>query len=308
MPPVNGILLIDKPEGMTSAAVVRVVKHVLAGEKVGHLGTLDPFAGGLLPICLGTGTKISQFLMVERKAYSGTIRLGIETDTFDSTGMVIKTEPVPQHDETTLRKLEAQFTGEHWQTPPMYSAIKRQGVPLYKLARQGIEVDREPRKVTIEQLTLTSMGNDTLSFLLRCSKGTYVRSFAADLGVILGCGAHLATLRRTEFGPFSVDQALPLTLVAARCEQRTLPVLSLEQALQHYRAVEITEEAALRLRQGRQEALREILHEATTGEIVQLLSPRGELVAMVQFQGEWKLLRVFSTLQSEDGVLRGIGD
>ena len=308
MPPVNGILLIDKPEGMTSAAVVRVVKHVLAGEKVGHLGTLDPFAGGLLPICLGTGTKISQFLMVERKAYSGTIRLGVETDTFDSTGMVIKTAPVPQNDEITLRKLEAQFTGEHWQTPPMYSAIKHKGVPLYKLARQGVEVDREPRKVTIEQLTLTPMGNDTLSFLLRCSKGTYVRSFAADLGVTLGCGAHLATLRRTEFGPFSVDQALPLTLVAARCEQRTLPVLSLEQALQHYRAVEITEEAALRLRQGRQEALREILHEATTGEIVQLLSPGGELVAMVQFQGEWKLLRVFSTLQSEDGVLRGIGD
>jgi len=308
VPPVNGILLIDKPEGMTSAAVVRVVKHVLAGEKVGHLGTLDPFAGGLLPICLGTGTKISQFLMVERKAYSGTIRLGVETDTFDSTGMVIKTAPVPQNDEITLRKLEAQFTGEHWQTPPMYSAIKRKGVPLYKLARQGIEVDREPRKVTIEQLTLTPMGNDTLSFLLRCSKGTYVRSFAADLGVTLGCGAHLATLRRTEFGPFSVDQALPLTLVAARCEQRTLPVLSLEQALQHYRAVEITEEAALRLRQGRQEALREILHEAKTGEIVQLISPRGDLVAMVQFQGEWKLLRVFSTLQSEDGVLRGIGD
>ncbi len=308
MPPVNGILLIDKPEGMTSAAVVRVVKHVLAGEKVGHLGTLDPFAGGLLPICLGTGTKISQFLMVERKAYSGTIRLGIETDTFDSTGMVIKTAPVPQNDEITLRKLEAQFTGEHWQTPPMYSAIKHKGVPLYKLARQGVEVDREPRKVTIEQLTLTPMGNDTLSFLLRCSKGTYVRSFAADLGVTLGCGAHLATLRRTEFGPFSVDQALPLTLVAARCEQRTLPVLSLEQALQHYRAVEITEEAALRLRQGRQEALREILHETTTGEIVQLHGPGGELVAMVQFQGEWKLLRVFSTLQSEGGVLRGIGD
>jgi tRNA pseudouridine55 synthase len=306
--PVNGILLIDKPEGMTSAAVVRVVKRVLAGEKVGHLGTLDPFAGGLLPICLGTGTKISQFLMVERKAYSGTIRLGVETDTFDSTGTVIKTASVPQNDEITLRQLEAQFTGEHWQTPPMYSAIKRKGVPLYKLARQGIEVDREPRKVTIEQLTLTSMGNDTLSFLLRCSKGTYVRSFAADLGATLGCGAHLATLRRTEFGPFSVDQALPLTLVAARCEQRTLPVLSLEQALQHYRAVELTEEATLRLRQGRQEALREILHESTTGEIVQLLSPRGELVAMVQFQGEWKLLRVFSTLQSEGGVLRGIGD
>jgi len=305
VPAVNGILLIDKPDGMTSAAVVQAVKHRLGEEKVGHLGTLDPFATGLLPVCLGTGTKISQFLMVERKAYSGTIRLGVETDTFDSTGMVIKTSPIPPTDEATLRKLEAQFTGEQWQTPPMYSAIKRKGVPLYKLARQGLEVDREPRKVTIEQLTLTSVSNDTLSFSLGCSKGTYVRSLAVDLGTSLGCGAHLATLRRTEFGPFSIDQALPLFLLATRWEQRTLPVLSLEQALRHYRAVEITERIAIMLRQGRQEALREIAQKATTDEIVQLLGQNGELVAMVQFQGEWKLLRVFSTLQSGGGVLRG---
>ncbi len=309
MPAVNGILLIDKPEGMTSAAVVRAVKHILAEEKVGHLGTLDPFASGLLPICLGTGTKISQFLMVERKAYSGTIRLGVETDTFDSTGTVIKMSPVPLSDENTLRKLEAQFIGEQWQIPPMYSAIKRKGVPLYKLARQGIEIDREPRKVTIERLTLKATGTDTLSFSLGCSKGTYVRSLAADLGATLGCGAHLATLRRTEFGPFLVDQALSLSLLATRWEQRTLPVLSLEQALRHYRAVEITERIAVMLCQGRQEALREIAQEATTDEIVQLLGPEGELVAMVRHDhGEWKLLRVFSTLQLRGGMLRGTED
>lgn len=308
MPAVKGILLIDKPEGMTSAGVVRVVKQVLAEDKVGHLGTLDPFASGLLPICLGAGTKIAQFLMVERKAYSGTIRLGVGTDTFDSTGTVIQTLPVPSIDDTTLRKLEVQFTGEQWQTPPMYSAIKRKGVPLYKLARQGIEVDREPRKITIEQLTLTSVGDDILSFSLACSKGTYVRSLAVDLGATLGCGAHLATLRRTEFGPFVIAQAVALSLVPAFWEQRTLPVLSLEQALQHYRAIEITEQVAALLRQGRQEALRKISQEAREGEIVQLLGPAGELAAMVQFQGEWKLLRVFSTLQSGDGVLRGTQD
>jgi tRNA pseudouridine55 synthase len=290
-------LLIDKPEGITSAAVVREVKRTLGEEKVGHLGTLDPFASGLLPICLGAGTKIAQFLMVERKAYSGTIRLGVETDTFDSTGAVTKTSLVPPINEAALRKLEAQFTGEQWQTPPMYSAIKRKGMPLYKLARQGVEVDREPRQVTIEQLTLTAIDNDSLGFSLRCSKGTYVRSFAVDLGASLGCGAHLATLRRTEFGPFSVEQALPLPFLARHWERKTLPLLSLEQALRHYRAMEITGQTVLRLRQGRQEALRELRQQADSGEIVQLLSQNGELVAMVQFDGEWKLLRVFATLQ-----------
>ena len=305
MPAVNGILLIDKPEGMTSAGVVRVAKKALGEDKVGHLGTLDPFASGLLPLCLGAGTKIAQFLILEQKAYSGTIRLGVETDTFDRTGTVTRTAPVPPLDGATLRKLESQFTGEQWQTPPMYSAIKRKGVPLYKLARQGVEVNREPRKVTIEQLTLTSISDDTLSFSLVCSKGTYVRSFAADLGATLGCGAHLATLRRTEFGPFSIVQAVPLSLLASCREQRSLPLLSLEQALRHCRAIKITERVAALLRQGRQEVLQEISRDEKEGKIVQLLGPTGELIAMVQFQGEWKLLRVFSTLQPRDGVLRG---
>jgi len=297
VPAVNGILLIDKPEGMTSAAVVRVVKKELGEEKVGHLGTLDPFASGLLPLCLGTGTKISQFLMGERKAYSGTIRLGVETDTFDCTGTVTKTTPVPLINDTLLRKLEQQFTGEQWQTPPMYSAIKRKGVPLYKLARQGIEVDRTPRQITITQFSLTSVSADTLSFSLDCSKGTYVRSLAVDLGATLGCGAHLATLRRTEFGPFTITQALALSLLTSAQAQQTLPLVSLEKALRHYRAISIAAQMVAMLRQGRQEVLRDLASEATPDEIVQLVGPNDELVAMVQFQGKWKLLRVFSTLQ-----------
>jgi len=294
---VNGILLIDKPEGMTSAAVVRVVKKELGEEKVGHLGTLDPFASGLLPLCLGTGTKISQFLMGERKAYSGTIRLGVETDTFDRTGTVTKTSPVPLIDDTLLRKLEHQFTGEQWQTPPMYSAIKRKGVPLYKLARQGIEVDRAPRQIIITRFALISIGEDTLKFSLDCSKGTYVRSLAVDLGATLGCGAHLASLRRTEFGSFAVAQALDLSLLASAHAQQILPLVSLEKALQCYRAIAITPQMAAMLRQGRQEVLRDLTSDATPDEIMQLVGPNGELVAMVQFHGEWKLLRIFSTLQ-----------
>jgi tRNA pseudouridine55 synthase len=297
VPAVNGILLIDKPEGLTSAAVVRVVKKELGEEKVGHLGTLDPFASGLLPLCLGTGTKISQFLMGERKAYSGTIRLGVETDTFDCTGTVTKTTPVPLVDDTLLRNLEQQFTGEQWQTPPMYSAIKRKGVPLYKLARQGIEVDRAPRQITITHFAVTAVSADTLSFSLDCSKGTYVRSLAVDLGATLGCGAHLASLRRTEFGSFTIAQALDLSRLANAQAEQTLPLVSMEKALQHYRAITIRPQGVAMLRQGRQAMLREIAPGASAGEVVQLVEANGELVAMVQFHGEWKLLRVFSALQ-----------
>lgn len=297
MPAVNGILLIDKPEGMTSAAVVRVVKKELGEEKVGHLGTLDPFASGLLPICLGIGTKISQFLMSERKAYSGTIRLGVETDTFDRTGTVTKTTAVPQIDDLLLRKLEQQFTGEQLQTPPMYSAIKRNGVPLYKLARQGIEVDRAPRPITITHFSLTAVNAETLSFSLDCSKGTYVRSLAVDLGAALGCGAHLESLRRTEFGSFTISQALHLSLLVNAQAAQTLPLVSLENALRHYRAITLMPRGVAMLRQGRQEILREIAPCTNEGEIAQLVDTNGELVAMVQFQGEWTLLRVFSALQ-----------
>jgi len=297
VPSANGILLIDKPEGMPSASVVRVVKKTLAEDKVGHLGTLDPFASGLLPLCLGVGTKIAQFLMTERKAYIGTIRLGIETDTLDGTGTITRTAAVPFYPPEALQDLQQQFSGDYWQTPPMYSALKRQGVPLYKLARRGIEVEREPRKVTIERFSLEPLGNDTLKFSLVCSKGTYVRSLAADLGVVLGCGAHLATLRRTEFGPFSIENAVSLAQLSDCLERGSLSVFSLVQALQHYRTLRLEPHAVARLRRGQQDILRDLPSVMAKDELAQLVSPDGELVAMVQEnQGQWKLIRVFLTL------------
>jgi tRNA pseudouridine55 synthase len=163
---VHGILLVDKPEGITSAAVVRAVKKALGIEKVGHLGTLDPFASGLLPICLGEGTKIAQFLMNEGKAYSGTIRLGIETDTYDATGTVTRTDAVPVITSTILRGLVQRFSGEYWQTPPMYSALKHRGTPLYKLARRGVEIEREPRKVIIDDFSLEAVDDSLIRFSL----------------------------------------------------------------------------------------------------------------------------------------------
>lgn len=295
----HGILLVDKPEGMTSAAVVRTVKKTLAVERVGHLGTLDPFASGLLPICLGEGTKIAQFLMAERKAYCGTIRLGAETDTYDTTGTITRTTPVPEMTLVTLQELVQRFSGEHWQTPPMYSALKHRGTPLYKLARRGVEIEREPRKVVIENFFLEVADESSLRFSLVCSKGTYIRTLAADIGKVLECGAYLATLRRTGFGPFIIENAITLNQCIDLLTQGTLPLLSLTEALQHYPAIVLAGEVVTLVRQGRQEVLQQVLPEPDdANEPTQLLEPDGELVAMAQHRdGQWQLLRVFSALQ-----------
>lgn len=299
MTALHGILLIDKPEGLTSAAVVRTVKKKLAVERVGHLGTLDPFASGLLPLCLGEGTKIAQFLMVERKAYCGTIRLGVETDTYDTTGTITRTASVPVLTSAVLQELVHRFSGESWQTPPMYSALKHRGTPLYKLARRGIEIDRAPRKVVIENFFLEAIEGNLLRFSLSCSKGTYIRTLAVDIGQALGCGAHLATLRRTEFGPFEIARAVPLSQCCDLFARGTLPVLSLTTALKHYPAVVIAAEVVALVRQGRREILAQVLLEpGETTAPVQLLGPNGELVAMVHaLNRQWRFLRVFAALQ-----------
>jgi tRNA pseudouridine55 synthase len=205
----NGLVLIDKPEGLTSAEVVRRVKRRLGG-KVGHLGTLDPFATGLLPLCLGEATKIAQFLNTADKRYAGVIQLGAATDTGDRTGQTVDRAPVPDLAHIDLAALAGRFTGERLQTPPMYSALKRDGVPLYRLARRGMTVERTPRPVRIDRLTLDPVGTDRLAFDVACSKGTYVRVLAEDIGAALGTPAHLAALRRTAFGAFRIDRAVPL--------------------------------------------------------------------------------------------------
>jgi tRNA pseudouridine55 synthase len=288
----NGILLIDKPEGLSSAAVVRLVKKALALEKIGHLGTLDPFASGLLPLCIGTGTKIAQFLMVERKAYTGAIRLGVETDTLDVTGAVTRVAPVPSYQQETLRDLEQRFLGDYRQTPPMYSALKRNGVPLYKLARRGVVIEREPRTVHIEHFSLAPLAHDTLTFAVTCSKGTYVRVLAADLGAALGCGAHLLSLRRTQFGEFSLIAALPLQSVLQGAELGSA-LLSPTQAMRRYRAWRISPELATKLRQGQQAALRSLPSATSSSEIASLLDANDELVAVVDnHKGQWRLVRV----------------
>src|SRR5208282_3760324 len=207
----NAIVLVDKPAGISSAEVVRRVKSRVKPARVGHLGTLDPFATGLLPILIGEATKIAQFLEHGDKRYQGVIALGSETDTLDRTGAVVRTADVPSLDATRIGEIGRQFTGEFEQVPPVYSAIKRAGVPLYKLARKGADPEpAQPRQVRVKWLELSIEAADRLHFSLCCATGMYVRSLARDIGIALGSAAHLAELVRVSTAGFSLDQCVAL--------------------------------------------------------------------------------------------------
>jgi len=246
---VTGILLVDKPEGMSSAGAIRVLKGRLAGAKVGHLGTLDPFASGLLPLCVGEATKVARYLLLERKAYVGTIRLGVETDTLDRTGQVTATADIPPLSKDAVAAVGACFVGPQRQVPPMFSALKRDGVPLYKLARRGVAVEREARAIEIVRFDLTLRGADQVDFVVECSKGTYVRVLAADLGRALGTVAHLDVLRRTAVGAFRVEDAHPPAVLAAMPD---LPLLPIRDALTELRTFALSPAELGLLRHGQQ--------------------------------------------------------
>ncbi len=284
----DGILIVDKPVGLTSAEVVRRVKRQLR-VKVGHLGTLDPFATGVLPLCLGEATKIAQFLNSADKRYDGLIRLGAATDSGDRTGTVVRTAPVPALDAARLREVEQRFTGSYRQMPPMYSAIKREGVPLYKLARRGIEVEREERIVHIEALSLRAEGSSELHFDVTCSKGTYVRVLGEDIGAALGSAAHLQSLRRTRFGPFDLAQAADL---ATWEPGSSVGLVSIRGALSHLPACVLTEEAAHAARQGQAWVLDQLEFESSA-DAAMLFDPEQQVAAIVVRQaGRWAFGRV----------------
>jgi tRNA pseudouridine55 synthase len=210
---VHGILVIDKPAGMTSAMTVEHVRRVLRIDRAGHGGTLDPIATGVLPICVGAGTKLAQFLLADDKAYEAEGLLGIETDTLDRTGRVVRERTGSVTRDALLAVLAAHL-GEQAQIPPMYSAIKQGGVRLYDRARAGEEVERAPRKIRIDRLELLAFEPPRFRIAIACSKGTYVRSLVADIGAALAVGAHLAELRRTRSGRFALDQAVTLDRLA----------------------------------------------------------------------------------------------
>ena len=204
----DGVLLVDKAAGMTSHDVVALVRRRLSIKKVGHCGTLDPLATGLLLLTLGRGTKIQDLLMSEDKEYEGTLTLGATTDTQDRAGQILEERPVPPLTEENVRAAFEKFRGDFYQMPPMVSAIKQGGVPLYKLARQGKTVEREPRLVHVYSYAISRIEPPEIDFSVSCSKGFYVRTYAHDIGEDLGCGAHLKELRRTRSGRFPVDGAV----------------------------------------------------------------------------------------------------
>lgn len=230
----DGAILIDKPSGPTSHDVVDAIRRKFGIKKVGHCGTLDPAATGLLIIVLGRGTKLSEKLMGDDKVYEGTMKFGEATDSYDADGELTASLPVPPLTLDQLNEDAATFIGDIMQVPPMVSAIKKAGVPLYKLARKGVEVEREPRLIHIYNFRFTEYTEPLATFKLACTKGTYVRSVAHDLGQKLGCGAHLATLRRSVSGKFDVADAKPLEevlkLSVSELEQRVIPFLKLAAA------------------------------------------------------------------------------
>ena len=252
--PVNGLVILDKPVVMGSNEVLQVVKRLFNARKAGHTGSLDRLASGLLPICLGEATKISGFLLNSDKRYEADVRLGIRTNTGDAEGKTIQTAPVKLPSSRKLGRVLEGFIGEIEQVPPMHSAIKYKGQRLYKLAHQGLVVERQPRRVRIYELDLLGTEPELLTINVKCSKGTYIRTLAEDIGESLGCGAHVERLRRLEAGPFVSDDMISLERLRdfaeegmARLDSTLLPM---EAAVSHWPQVSLPEAVSYYLRQG----------------------------------------------------------
>jgi len=252
---VNGIILLDKPEGITSNKALQRVKSIFFAQKAGHTGSLDPLATGMLPICFGEATKVSNYLLDADKRYRFSCQLGVVTNTGDAEGEVIDRQAVPELDEQAIESVLQDFRGTIQQIPPMFSALKHKGERLYDLARQGIEVERQPRTVTIHELTLLNYHDGVLELEAECSKGTYIRTLAEDIGAAIGCGAHVTQLRRLTVGPFQ-DPGAMVTLEQLekmfeenRDELGSL-LMPIDSALMHWPDVRLNADLSYYLLQG----------------------------------------------------------
>lgn len=289
----NGIFNVDKPAGMTSHDVVAVVRKISGESRVGHAGTLDPMATGVLLVCIGQATRVVEYLTDHDKKYHARIRLGIETDTYDATGSVVAEKQVSVTVDQ-IKEALAGFSGRISQHPPAYSAIKQNGVPLYKLARQGIDVETEPREVEIYSILLTAFTPPDLEIDIHCSKGTYVRSLAHDLGAKLGCGAHLSALTRTASGQFTLENAIALDRLKDAfanhfAEQFLNPI---DEALLQFEAIVVEPGIVKRIQQGSPL----ICEREYSTPLLRVYSTRGELIAIMEPSGEpgtWKPKKVF---------------
>jgi len=286
---ISGILNIDKPRGLTSHDVVNRLRRAAGQRRVGHAGTLDPMATGVLLICLGQATRVAEYLMNAPKRYRARVMLGIATDTYDAEGTPISEQPCPPFTRQQLEDHLHRFLGVIEQVPPMYSAVKVGGQPLYRLARRGVTVERKPRRVEIYAIELLSWDPPFLQFIVECSPGTYIRSIAHDLGRVLGCGAHLTDLTRLASGKFRLEDAHPLEAVEAAFaagEWRRI-VHPLDEALAHFPAVTLDEEKAKRVRHGQPVELAQVSPDrtsqegSTTAPLCRVYSPEGTLLALL---------------------------
>jgi len=276
---VDGILLLDKPSGITSNVALQKIKRLFRAKKAGHTGSLDPLASGMLPICFGEATKFSQFLLESDKSYRVRAKLGIRTATSDREGDVIAKRDVPTLSMDAINKAFDQFRGEIDQVPSMFSALKYQGQPLYKLARQGITVPRPSRRVNVYQLTVTSVDGDIVEFDMTCSKGTYVRTLVDDFGEALGCGAHVIALRRLLVGPYPMEAMVDMEKLEAlsdtveSLDQHLLPISTSVERLPE---IQVTASMALYLRQG--QAI--FIPKAPTSGLVRLSLKNGRFIGV----------------------------
>ena len=286
---INGILLLDKPIGITSNFALQKVKRLFNANKAGHTGSLDPLASGLLPLCLGESTKVSGYLLDSDKTYLGTIKLGERTNTADAEGEVIESRPVENIDEAKIQSILSQFIGEQEQVPPMHSAIKQNGQPLYKLAHQGIEVERKSRKISIFSLDLLRYADNSLEVKVHCSKGTYIRTLAEDIGEVLGCGAHLSALRRIQTGPFSMEQVVTLPELEQLADDGFAALdarlLATETALKDWQEVSLSENSSYYLRQG--QAVQ--VPQAPSSGWVKIFADGGEFLGIGQIMADGRV-------------------
>ena len=253
--PVHGVLLLDKSRDVSSNGALVAVKRIFNAEKAGHTCTLDPFATGLLPLCLGEATKFAQDLLEADKTYEAVLHLGITTNTADSEGEVLERKNVDVH-RAQIDVLLQQFTGELKQTPPMYSALKRDGKPLYEYARAGITLEREARTITIHELNILDYQSPFLRIHVRCSKGTYIRTLGEDLGLALGCGAHLSELRRTAVGALQVTDAITLAALTEESEDlRAQPLQPVDTFISNCPKIMLNEQLAARFMHGQRLSL-----------------------------------------------------
>ena len=297
----DGILTINKPTGMTSHDVVAKVRKLLKQRRVGHAGTLDPAASGVLPICAGQATRVAEYLSESGKAYQATIVFGTVTDTYDSEGTIIRTASTQDLTRAKIEALLPKFLGEQMQVPPRYSAIKLQGQPAYKRARAGEDMAMEARPITIYQLEIIDWQPSqppTLILAIECSKGTYIRSLAYDLGEQAGCGAYLSGLIRTRSGPFALSESITLEQLAEAAAQGTIEqfLFPADKAIEHYPALMLDETTTERVRHGN--AFEYLLQANILQEqsLARVYDDKGQFVAIVEWdeeQQKWHPTKVF---------------